>query len=55
MEAIKEALTFDDVLLLPRFSNILLTCRSHFEVCTQDGTGKNANGQYTKNVDDHRD
>ena len=23
MEAIKEALTFDDVLLLPRFSNIL--------------------------------
>ena len=25
MEAIKEALTFDDVLLLPRFSNILPT------------------------------
>ena len=24
MEAIKEALTFDDVLLLPRFSNILI-------------------------------
>ena len=23
MEAIKEALTFDDVLLLPRFSNVL--------------------------------
>ena len=50
MEAIKEAFTFDDVLLLPRYSNILpsetdislsltknIKCKWHFNIKTLYG------------------